>query len=320
MPVPAPTAVASLEPRRRALTILAWLAAGMAVLALLALGSVGWIASDRAIHPAQDTYRWNLSDYPSLHPLNARIKGRTGAVLAVSFFPGARRSAIVLSHGYGDNRQQMLPWADFLHRAGFAVITYDMRGRGESDPRPTTLGALEKADLSSVIDYAVSRPEVDPSRVGALGLSLGAATTLLAAADDRRIAAVVSDSAFAEATNVIATSFEHFIGLPAFPFAPVTVWIAGWRAGVDVSRIRPADAVHRIGPRPLLLIHCLGDAVILPRNAEEIFASARQPKQLWTIPGGRHIRGHDVAREEYERRVIAFFDSSLAGPVVSAKR
>jgi uncharacterized protein len=320
MPVPAPSTVAFLERRRRALAILAWVAAGMAVLALFALAAIGWIASERAIHPAQDTYRWTLSDYPSLHPLDAHIKSSTGAGLAVSFFPGARRSVVVLSHGYGDDRRQMLPWADFLHRAGFAVITYDMRGRGESDPLPTTLGALEEADLSSVIDYAVSRPDVDPARVGALGLSLGASTSLLAAADDRRIAAVVSDSAFAEATDVIATSFEHFIGLPAFPFAPVTVWIAGWRAGVDVSRIRPADAVHRIGPRPLLLIHCLDDAVILPRNAEAIFASARQPKQLWTIPGGRHIRGHDVAKQEYERRVIAFFNSSLAGPAVSAKQ
>jgi alpha-beta hydrolase superfamily lysophospholipase len=320
MPIPEPATALPSEPRRRAWAILTRAAAGLAILALLTLASVGWIASERAIHPTQDTYRWTLADYPALHPLDAHIKSRTGASLAVSFFPGARRSTIVLSHGYGDNGRQMLPWADFLHRAGFAVITYDMRGRGGSDSLPTTLGALEEADLSSVIDYAVSRADVDPARVGVLGLSLGGATSLLAAADDRRIAAVVSDSAFAEATNVIASSFEHFIGLPAFPFAPVTVWIAGWRAGVDVSRIRPADAVHRIGPRPLLLIHCLGDTVILPRNAEEIFAAARQPKQLWMIPGGRHIRGHDVASDEYERRVNAFFNSSLAGAAVSDKQ
>ncbi len=307
MPVPESAPVLPSKRRRGARPLLIRAVCAVAILGVVALGSVGWVASERAIHPAQDAYRWTLSTYPELHPLDARIRSRTGANLAVSFFPGARRSVVVLSHGYGDNRLQMLPWADFLHRAGFAVITYDMRGRGESDPLPTTLGALENYDLSSVIDYAVSRTDVDPARIGALGLSLGASATLLAAADDRRIAAVVSDSAFSEASNVIATSFEHFIGLPAFPFAPVTVWIAGWRAGVDVSRIRPVDTVHRIAPRPLLLIHCLGDSVILPRTAPEIFAAARQPKQIWMIPGARHISGHDVAREEYERRVVAFF-------------
>src|ERR1035441_4878208 len=103
---------------------------------------------------------------------------------------------IVLSHGYGDNQAQMLPYAEFLHRAGYSVFTYDMRNRGRSGGEAVTLGALEYLDLISAVAYLTTRADVDPDRIGALGLSLGGSTTLLAAASDPRIKAVVDDSGF----------------------------------------------------------------------------------------------------------------------------
>ena len=50
----------------------------------------------------------------------------------------------------------------------------------------------------------------------------------------------------------IRSSFEHFIGLPSFPLAPLTVSIVRLRTGIDVGRIRPSDVIARISPRPLL--------------------------------------------------------------------
>src|SRR4029077_15614185 len=87
-----------------------------------------------------------------------------------------------------------------------------------SGGRAVTLGALEPLDLVSAVDYLTTRDDIDQNRIGALGLSLGAATTILAAADDRRIGAVVADSSFSGACSGISSSFQHFIGLPAFPF------------------------------------------------------------------------------------------------------
>lgn len=220
---------------------------------------------------------------------------------------------IVLSHGYGDNRLQMLPWVEFLHQHGYSALTYDMRDRGESGGDAVTLGALEPADLSSAVDYLASLPEVDAGRIGALGVSLGGSTTILAAARDPRIKAVVDDSGFSDAPQVIASSFEHFIGLPAFPFAPITVMIAEIRTGEDINGIRPMSEIAKISPRPLLIMHCLGDKVVLPANSERNFNAAREPKEIWWIPTGGHIDGHTVARAEYERRVDEFFDSALGG-------
>jgi fermentation-respiration switch protein FrsA (DUF1100 family) len=279
---------------------------------ILILGRIGWVGSERAIHPAQAHYATTLADYPDLRPSEIRFQSRTRVSIAATFFPGVRRAVIVLSHGYGDNQAQMLPFAGFLHRAGYSVLTYDMRNRGRSGGGAVTLGALESLDLISAADYLTTRADVDRGKIGALGLSLGGSTTLLAAADDPRFRAVVDDSGFSDAPGVIASSFEHFIGLPPFPFATITTAIAGWRTGIDLKRIRPVDAVARIAPRPLLIIHCMGDRVVLPVNSERNFNAAGEPKFIWRISAGGHANGHAIARQEYERRVIDFFDRSLA--------
>ncbi len=293
--------------RRRALTLVALLVA----LAVVVLGGVGWVGSERALHPKPATYAWSLADYPNLKPEPVTVASPTGATLAGRFFPGRSRATIVLSHGYGDNQDQMLPWADFLNRAGFSVFTYDMRDRGASTGADVTLGALEQRDLVAVVDYLASRPDVDPDRIGALGVSLGGSTTLLAAARDPRIKAVVDDCGFSDAPNVIETAFEHFIHLPSFPFAPVTVWIAELRAGISVSDVRPMDVVDEISPRPLLIIHGTADTVVPPDNSERIFAHAKEPKALWLVPGAGHNGSRQAAGPEYERRIVDFFRQAL---------
>ncbi len=286
------------------------LSVGLIAIAAL-LGGIGWIGSERAIHPAARHYA-GLASYPDLRPTEIRFQSRTGVALAGDFFPGASRAVIVLSHGYGDNRNQMLPYAEFLHKAGYSVLIYDLRNRGRSGGDAVTLGALEHSDLESAVDYLSTRADVDSGRIGALGLSRGAAATVMAAAEDRRIKAVVDDSGFSDAPSVISASFEHFIGLPAFPFAPITAAIAGWRIGVDLKQIRPVDVVGRIGPRPLFIIECMSDKVVPPVNGERNFRAAAEPKCIWRIPACGHVEAYGAARQEYERRVVEFFNKSLA--------
>lgn len=297
------------RPARRRWTV----AAVLILLVALPAGllGVGWIGSERAIHPGAAHYEKNLPDFPALHPQEFRFTSRTRATIAASFYAGARRTTIVLSHGYGDNQTEMLPYADFLHARGFSMVTYDMRDRGRSTGDAVTLGALEYQDLISLIDQLMTRPDVDHDRIGAMGVSLGGSTTVMSAAADPRIRAVVDDSGFSDAPNVIATSFEHFIGLPAFPFAPITVFLVKLRTGLDPNQVQPQDVVARISPRPLLIIHCLGDTEVPPANSDRVFAAARQPKQYWRIPIGGHVDGHRVVRAEYERRVSEFFEDAL---------
>jgi len=95
------------------------------------------------------------------------------------------------------------------------------------------------------------------------------------------------------------------------PFAPITVWIAGLRAGLDVARVRSVDVIGQISPRPILIIHGLDDYVLPVANSERNFAAAREPKELWLVPGAKHAESHSVEREQYEQKVVKFFTSRL---------
>lgn len=281
--------------------------------AVLALGTVGWIGSERALRPHYYHYQQSLTSFPDLHAEPVRFHSSTGIDLVGRWFHGKNRSTIVLANGYGDTQDQMLPIADFLHRAGFSVLTYNMRARAGSGGEYVTLGVYEQKDLISALDYLCSRTDVDRQRIGALGISMGGAVVILAAAQDKRIKAVVDDCGFSDAPRVIAASFEHFIHLPSFPFAPVTIWIADARAGIDVDSVRPMDVIARISPRPVLIIHGLDDDIVPADNSKRNFAHAHEPKELWLVPGAKHGKSHSVAKAEYERRVTAFFDKALRG-------
>jgi uncharacterized protein len=288
-----------------------WCVGGLVLLTLAALVTIAWIGSERALHPGYPPYDWTLATYPDLHPEHVHVRGADNIFLDGRFFRGDRPSLVILASGYGDTQDQMLSIAEFLHHAGFSILTYNSRARATSGGSYVTLGVLEQQDIISLISYVAARKDVDPHRIGVLGISMGGAVAILAAAQDKRIRAVVDDSGFSDAPRVIAAGFEHFIHLPAFPFAPLTVGIADLRAGIDVTRVRPMDVIGEISPRPLLIIHNTRDAVVPPDNSLRNFAAARQPKQLWLVPGSGHGNAHTLAKSEYETRVATFFETAL---------
>jgi uncharacterized protein len=284
---------------------------GLVLLSLGAFAVVGWIGSERALRPGYPHYKWNLATFPDLLPETILAKATDKITLSGRFFRGNRPSLIILASGYGDTQDQMLPIAEFLHHAGFGVVTWDSRGRTPSGGEFVTLGVLEQRDLISMVDYAMGRQDIGAKRIGVLGISMGGSVAILAAAKDERIRAVVDDSGFSDAPRVIAASFEHFVHLPAFPFAPLTIVIADLRAGIDVNRVRPVDVIGEISPRPLLVIHEVGDSVVPAENSLRNYAAARSPKELWLVPGDQHGNAHTIAKAEYETRVTKFFNEAL---------
>jgi uncharacterized protein len=288
-----------------------WSVTGLLLLSLGCLALIGWIGSERALHPAYGQYEWSPATFPDLCPERIQVRAADNILLDGRFFRGAHSSLVILASGYGDTQDQMLSIAEFLHRAGFSVLTYNSRARATSGGKYVTLGALEQQDVISLVNYAVGRSDVDRERIGILGISMGGASAILAAAKDKRLRAVVDDSGFSDAPSVIATSFEHFIHLPAFPFAPVTIGIADLRANIDVNRVRPMDVIDEISPRPLLIIHEAGDAIVPVDNSLRNFAAARQPKHLWLLPGSGHAQAEIIAKSKYETRVTSFFEDAL---------
>lgn len=155
---------------------------GLLFLSLTASVVIAWVGFERALHPACPPYEWNLACALPTKPFS------------MAGFSGGRRSLVILASGYGDTQDQMLPIAEFLHQAGFNVLTCNSRARAPSGGEYVTLGVMEQRDLLSVVDYAAARADVDSNRIGAPGISMGASTAILSAARDKRINAVVDDS------------------------------------------------------------------------------------------------------------------------------
>ena len=219
--------------------------------------------------------------------------------------------AVVLIHGFKTSRAEMLPWARFLHDAGYNALLLDLRGAGRSGGGTIGLGATEPRDIVAAVQTAGEAFRTD--RVAVLGISLGAGAAILAAADDPRIAAVVADSAWTDQDFQLARLGYIDAGPFRLPLPPLGLVAVNAMVGADVTRARPLEAIAHIAPRPILLIHSADDdnATTPLEGARRLFAAAGQPKELWVAPHGGHVGAINAFPDEYRARVVAFFRQAL---------
>lgn len=225
----------------------------------------------------------------------------------------ASETVIIGCHGHlgAKSQPKILGIGTGAWRAGHNVLLFDFRGRGESDPWPNTLISQEVRDLLTAVDYVKTRMPGAP--IGVFGHSMGASVALLAAAREPAIRAVVADSPFATATEVVSHSIDSTLRftLPAGPLLALVDLIGERRFGYRLHNVRPVDAAPQLAPRPLLLIHGTADSLIPVEHGKQVFAAAGQPKELWLAEGAEHCGAYFVDRPGYVARVTAFFDQYL---------
>ncbi|MEA2669544.1 MAG: uncharacterized protein QOJ33_2478 [Chloroflexota bacterium] len=235
---------------------------------------------------------------------------------------------IVVVHGTRTNRESpgdhLLQLTGELARHGLGVLSFDMRGMGESPPAPLSMGNLEQRDVLGAVDFlrtgTLPFPELGrPRFIGGLGISMGAATLLLAAAREPAIQAVVSDSAYADAAPLLEREIPKravpMVGRIPGAFAPSALTMARVLYGVDLFDARPIGSIARIAPRPLLLIHGAADDYVPVSNFHQLAAAATSPATArvttWLVSKTRHAQAFKNTGPVYVARVIAFFDAAL---------
>jgi uncharacterized protein len=257
---------------------------------------------------------------PSLRPADlglsvedVRIPGPRGS-LAAWYLPARNGCTLICCHGIHDNRGQWLDQVARVHRrSGYGAVLFDFSGHGESDGRLVTYGARETLDVAAVLAYLQERGDVDMTRIGILGYSLGAITAILAAADIPELECVVVESGFADVHRDLGVLFRRYLGLPSFPFANLIVFFAELMSGVRLAEIRPARVIGRISPRAVLIIADLKDELANePYDGEHLYAAAGEPKQLWQVADAHHVRAFQLMPDEWIARVGGFLDEYLA--------
>lgn len=240
---------------------------------------------------------------PGLEPVELRTQD--GLLLRGWFAPGARTSAVVLVHGLGANRNQLLPEAALLNRHGHGVLLYDSRASGESQGRVATWGDRERADVDAALSWLSARPGVDPERLGVYGFSVGASAAALEAASDRRVRALALGPLWPSLEAELGDKFR--ITRARSPSLAALVFQL---AGSDVPAVRPVDAVASLGARPLLLLSGTRDTDTPSEELDAVAARATQAER-WRVEGAGHGGFFEIDPRGLERTLGGFFDRAL---------
>lgn len=289
------------------------LALTLSALSGIPLG-VAWVISQEVLHPKPRKEDHSLADIP-LPAQDVVFASRDGTPIAGWFIPVPGRGpkpTVVLSHGWARSRAELLPHAAFLHDAGYAVLAFDYRHRGESGGDAVTMGVLEQHDLLGALDEACARPEVDRDRIAVLGMSTGSVIAILVAARDERVRALVLEAPYTSDEVLMTRSLRHYYHLPSFPIGPLAKWVIERRIGQDVQLPRADERMPLISPRPVFVIAGERDAVVGAEESRRVFEAAHEPKRYWLIPGANHARGWQAAPQEYEQQVLEFMHEALA--------
>jgi len=228
-----------------------------------------------------------------------------GASLHGWFLPSRNGATIVLTHGSGADRTQLVPQAVALAHRGFGVLLFDWPGHGESEGQPA-YGEAEREALSSALDLLASRDS--DGRIGAFGFSLGAWVVAQVAPLDPRVGAVVLEGALTDLVEQTRYEYRRWGPLTQWPALLALRDTEAWQGPY------PSATLPRLAPRPLLIIAGADDTSVPPSMAEQLFRAAREPKELWIVPDAGHGNVWSVARREYEERLAAFFTHALLRP------
>jgi uncharacterized protein len=230
---------------------------------------------------------------------------------------GAPGPGVALVHGWESARDRLLPMAVFLHAAGFHCLVIDVRGHGANaaESLPITAGEFG-SDALAAFRGLIDRPEVTVGAVA--GHSMGAIGAILAAAEDRRIAAVVATSAPADPWRLTRQTFRlarlPFPGFIAWPLAWLTTRVYLRPRGHHVGEVS-ASAALRMIDRPIFLAHGSAD-VVVPlshlRRLAAVAGAAGHPVETLTVQGGQHSWLYEFP--EYRAAVAAFLSRALGGP------
>lgn len=229
-----------------------------------------------------------------------------GVTLRGWYVPSRNRAAVVLVHDTGTTRSSVLAHAVELARQGYGTLLFDLRGHGASDGDAMELCWRCERDVTAAVSYLSKRRDVDPTKIGVMGLGRGGEVALTAAAADRRIAAVVAEG-IGRRTPV------DTITLPLSPL--------GWLQGINeltrygfTTVLRQSfpprslrGAIKRTAPRWIMLI-----AEKKSLDASRIYQKVSPNNVVvWELPRTPDTQAYEFHTTPWEQQVGSFFRDTL---------
>jgi pimeloyl-ACP methyl ester carboxylesterase len=281
-----------------------------AVLATLAIA--GFLVY-RIVKPQRTSTQINMESFPGRPDAiqftvkdNGEFMVRDSGAREGWFFPGFRGApTIILCHGYGSSKGELLTLVSALQDHQYNVLVFDFAAHGANDGI-TTFGYREADEVRAAIDVVAARNDVAAASFGLWGYNLGAYAALREAENDKRVRAMVLDSVYDTPQQMVKVGVERQ-GLGGFPLMARSAELSfGWlnnkhRADPPLSRnMATLAGVHK------LFIEAVDDPE-LGEITRQMFAKMMEPKEQVTIAHGNFADMADEDKRAYENRVVSFF-------------
>src|SRR6478609_4282785 len=118
-----------------------------------------------------------------------------GVTLSGWYIPSGNQAAVILLPGSGSTRSSVLDHAVLLARHGYGALLFDPRGHGKSGGQAMDFGWYGEQDIPAAVTFLQQQPDINPDRIGAVGLSMGGEQAIGALGTDPRIRGVVAEGA-----------------------------------------------------------------------------------------------------------------------------
>ena len=282
----------------------------MAVLALLFFGVVATSAIAgflvyRIVKPQRSSSEINMDSFPG-RPDAVKLSVPGAGQREGWFFPGFMGApAIVLCHGYGSSRGELLTLVSALQDHQYNVFVFDFVAHGANDGI-TSFGFHEADEVRAAIDELARRNDVDKERFGLWGYNLGAYAALREAESDKRVRALILDSLYDSPEQMVKIGVEKN-GLAGIPLMARSAEVSfGW-INHKYSREKPLSwKLDTLAGVPKLFIEAADDPE-LAGLTQRLFKSAPEPKEQIGILHGNFVNMEDADKRAYENRVVSYF-------------
>lgn len=234
-----------------------------------------------------------------------------GTPLAGWWVPSTNGAAVVLRHGAGSTRDDVLDHAAVLAGAGYGVLLTDARGHGASGGDAMDLGWWGDDDVAAAVTLVRTLPGVDERRVAVVGLSMGGEEAIGALAGSTGIAAVVAEGATGRVPEDKGWLPGGVTGWLQHRMDRLQATTADLLSAASPPTPLP-DAVRAAEGRPVLLIAAGGEPDEV-RAAELLAEAGGERVEVWVVPGSDHTGGLRTDPDAWRARVVGFLDAAI-GP------
>jgi fermentation-respiration switch protein FrsA (DUF1100 family) len=233
-----------------------------------------------------------------------RFRTRDGLELLGWFLPakGPAVGTVLQLHGNAENMSTHFTSLAWMPARGFNLFVFDYSGYGASEGTPSLDGV--QLDIDAALETLLTRDDIDKNRIVIYGQSLGGALAAYYVQHSQRrdhVRALILESAFSDYVDVAKEKFtDHWF-----------TWPFQWIPDLSVDdRYSPLPGMASISPIPLLVLHGDRDRTVPMHHGQRLYEAAREPKQLWIVPGAGHIQttGDPAVRD----RLVAWLHEALA--------